>query len=265
MKRVGIIRRDAAGASRRVIDEVAWEEPLELRVDTRPIAVIMRTPGHDAELDAGFLLAEGLIRRRGEVREIRPDSRNRADNVINVLLAPEVRLDYAQLSRHVFASSSCGLCGKSSIASVRRQFPRLQGRFQISPERLLALPAAMRAAQTTFATTGGLHAAALFTPAGEILSLREDIGRHNAVDKLLGRALLDDKLPLGGCGLLVSGRASFEILQKALAGGLSMIAAVSAPSSLAIEFARRNQQTLIGFLREGRFNIYSRPDRLKEG
>lgn len=257
MKRVLITRWEASGSARRVRDEVAVEEPLELRVDTRPIAVIMRTPGHDSELAAGFLLSEGLIRRRDDVRAMRADPRNRAGNVLDVFLAPEVMVDFTRLTRHVFASSSCGLCGKSSIASVQRQFPKLDGTFRISSANLLGLPEAMRAAQKEFSATGGLHAAALFDSTGQLIHLREDVGRHNAVDKVVGRAFLDGRWPLRDCGLLVSGRTSFEIVQKALASGISLVAAVSAPTSLAVEFARKSGLTLIGFLRPGRFNVYA--------
>ena len=236
---------------------LAPEEPLEIRVDSRAVSVTMRTPGHDEELAVGFLLTEGLIQRPADVVAVRPYPRNELGNVVDVLLSPDVTVDMARLTRHVFASSSCGLCGKASIASVRGQFPRVRSRVTVAAETLLQLPDAMRAAQTTFAATGGLHAAALFTSEGEMLLLREDVGRHNAVDKVLGRAFLDGMLPLGRHVLLVSGRTSFEILQKALAGGLAIVAAVSAPSSLAVEFARANGQTLVGFLRENRFNVYA--------
>jgi len=242
---------------------VAVEEPLELRVDTRPIAVIMRTPGHDEELAAGFLVSEGLLRRRADLRAFRHDPRNPGANVLDVFLDPGVVLDLAQLTRHVFASSSCGLCGKATIASVRRRFSRLHSRFRISPSRLLALPEAMRAGQETFDTTGGLHAAALIAPDGSLAALREDIGRHNAVDKVIGRAFLDGTCPLGEHGLLVSGRASFEIVQKALSAGIGFVAAVSAPSSLAVDFARSAGMTLVGFLRPGRFNVYTGDERIQ--
>jgi FdhD protein len=245
------------GRRRSLKDQLAVEEPLEIRVDTRSVAVVMRTPGHDEELAAGFLLTEGLVKQREHICEIRCDPRNKAGNVVDVFLAPDVTVDFARLTRHVFAASSCGLCGKTSIAAVRQQFPRVKNRFTVKPETLLGLPDKLRAAQTTFAATGGLHAAGLFTREGELLCLREDIGRHNAVDKVLGRAMLDGAMPLDRHILLVSGRASFEILQKALAGGVAFIAAVSAPSSLAVEFARANGQTLVGFLRDGRFNIYA--------
>ncbi|MEN9677467.1 MAG: formate dehydrogenase accessory sulfurtransferase FdhD [Verrucomicrobiota bacterium] len=257
MKRVLITRWEPPGVSRRARDSVAVEEPLELRVDTRPVAVIMRTPGHDEELAAGFLVSEGLIRARGDVRALRRNPRNRKGNVLDVFLAPEVTVDFSQLTRHVFASSSCGLCGKSSIASVCQQFPKLHGNFRISRDHLLALPDTLRAAQEMFADTGGLHAAALFDGHGRVLQLREDVGRHNAVDKVIGRAFLDGHWPLADCGLLVSGRTSFEIVQKALAAGISLVAAISAPTSLAVEFARRSGVTLIGFLRPGRFNVYA--------
>lgn len=257
MKRVLITRWEPPGVSRRSRDSVAVEEPLELRVDTRPVAVIMRTPGHDDELAAGFLVSEGLIRARGDVRALTRHPRNRAGNVLDVFLAPEVTVDFSRLTRHVFASSSCGLCGKSSIDSVCRQFPKLNGNFRISRDQLLALPDSLRAAQEMFANTGGLHAAALFDGHGRVLQLREDVGRHNAVDKVIGRAFLDGHWPLTDCGLLVSGRTSFEIVQKALAAGISLVAAISAPTSLAVEFARRSGVTLIGFLRPGRFNVYA--------
>ncbi len=258
MKRVRIVRHRPGAPARQTLDQVAGEEPLEIRVDSRPIAVVMRTPGHDEELALGFLVSEGLIRKPEEVRAVRPNVRNRLGNSIDVLLAPEVAVDFQRLTRHVFASSSCGLCGSASIQAVRRQYPALKRPIpQPDPERLLGLPEAMRSVQTEFSRTGGLHAAALFQMEGSLWAVREDVGRHNAVDKLLGRALREGALPLRELGLLVSGRVSFEIVQKALAGGVGVIAAVSAPTSLAVEFARRNGQTLVGFLREGRFNVYS--------
>ncbi|MEN9735283.1 MAG: formate dehydrogenase accessory sulfurtransferase FdhD [Verrucomicrobiota bacterium] len=257
MKRIRIVRHRQGEASRAAMDAVAGEEPLEIRVDTRPIAVVMRTPGRDDELALGFLVSEGLIRRPSEVRDVRPNPRNASGNSIDVLLAPEVTVDFARLTRHVFASSSCGICGATSIQSVRRQFPPLSAAPRVSAETLIALPDRLRESQTEFSRTGGLHAAGLFDVSGRLLAVREDIGRHNAVDKLLGWGFREGRLPLQDLGLLVSGRVSFEIVQKALAGGIALVAAVSAPSSLAVEFARRNSQTLIGFLRDGRFNVYS--------
>jgi len=256
-KRLRILRHAAGQPPVAALDRLAAEEPLEIRVETRPVSVTMRTPGHDDELAAGFLLTEGILHRRADVRAIAPGPRNRHGNVVDVFLAPEVPLDHARLTRHVFASSSCGLCGKATIAAVRAQFPPARAHFTVAADALRTLPAKLRAAQDAFAATGGLHAAGLFTAAGALLHLREDVGRHNAVDKVLGRAFLDGALPLDRHVLLVSGRASFEIAQKALAAGVAVVAAVSAPSSLAVEFARAGGQTLVGFLREGRFNVYA--------
>ena len=257
MKRLRIVRHRQGEAPRTALDAVAGEEPLEIRVDTRPIAVVMRTPGHDAELALGFLVSEGLIRQPDQVRDVRPNPRNASGNSIDVLLSPEVTVDFGRLTRHVFASSSCGLCGATSIQSVRRQFPPLTSAPRVSTETLIALPDRLRKSQTEFSRTGGLHAAGLFDGSGRLLAVREDVGRHNAVDKLLGWGFREERLPLRDLGLLVSGRVSFEIVQKALAGGIALVAAVSAPSSLAVDFARRNGQTLVGFLRDGRFNVYS--------
>jgi FdhD protein len=221
------------------------------------IAVTMRTPGHDEELAAGFLLTEGILKQRADVIEIAPCQVEGADNILNVFLAPEVPLDLERLTRHVFSGSSCGLCGKASIESIQQQFPPIQTRLEIPLEILLTLPQKLRAAQTTFDATGGLHAAGLFDCEGQLLIAREDIGRHNAVDKVLGHAFLANQLPLSNQILLVSGRASFEIMQKALAAGIPAIAAVSAPSSLAVEFARESNQALYGFVREKSANQYA--------
>ena len=184
-------------------------------------------------------------------------------NTLNVFLAPEVTVDFAQLTRHVFASSSCGLCGKASIAAVHQHFPATRAKFSVPAETLLALPARMRRGQETFDRTGGLHAAAIFTADGELVVLREDVGRHNAVDKTLGFGLLNGRLPFDRHILMVSGRASFEILQKALAARVAVICAVSAPSSLAVEFARRSGQTLVGFLRGRGMNVYTGQKRIR--
>ena len=243
-------------------DELAIEEPVEIRVRGRAVSVTMRTPGHDDELAAGFLLTEGLIRRPNDILKIEACGRNEEGNLINVLLAPDVHVDFERLTRHVFASSSCGLCGKATIDAVRGQFPSITNNASVSSDVLQSLPDKMRQAQDTFSRTGGLHAAALFDVDGNLLVLREDVGRHNAVDKVLGHALLKDRLPLDRHILLVSGRSSFEIMQKALAGRIPIVAAVSAPSSLAVEFANEAGQTLVGFLREGRMNIYAHPERV---
>jgi FdhD protein len=243
-------------------DVLAAEEPLEIRVRNRPLAVTMRTPGHDDELAAGFLLSEGLVRSRDDMVNIAPCSRNEHGNAINVRPGPLVSIDFEKLTRHVFMTSSCGVCGKASIESVRTRVPPLAPGPRIDPRVLCVLPDRMRAAQSAFAETGGLHAAAVFDALGEMLVLREDVGRHNAVDKAVGRLLLDGQTPLSQHILLVSGRASFEIMQKAAMAGIVVVAAVSAPSSLAARFAEEMGQTLVGFLRPPRFNVYARPDRI---
>jgi FdhD protein len=242
-------------------DDLAREEPLEIRVRGRAVSVTMRTPGRDDELAAGFLLSEGIISKASDVLRIEPCDRNDEGNVLNVLLAPDVAVDFDRLTRHVFASSSCGLCGKATIESVRGKFPAIESDFVVEPGVLLGLSRTMRQAQAAFDRTGGLHAAGLFDASGRLVVLREDVGRHNAVDKVLGHALLHG-VPLDRHVLLVSGRSSFEIMQKALAGRVPIVAAVSAPSSLAVEFARDSGQTLVGFLRDGRMNVYAHPNRL---
>lgn len=253
----GVTVYERASGWRGVMDVVAAEEPLEIRVDTRPVSVTMRTPGHDEELAAGFLVAEGVLRSAGDVSRFHRYPRNEHGAVLDVQLAPGVQVDLARLTRHVFASSSCGLCGKAAIDAVRLMHPPMDDDFVVTPDWLLGLPGRMREAQATFAATGGLHAAAWFEAGGGMRVLREDVGRHNAVDKVVGHRLL----AAGGLGrggvLMVSGRLSFEILQKALAAGFGMVAAVSAPSSLAVDFARESGQTLVGFLRDGRFNVYA--------
>ncbi len=230
---------------------------MELRVNGRAVAVVMRTPGHDEELAAGFLLSEGILRDRKDLEAIRPYPRNREGNVLDVVLADGVAVDFGQLSRQVCGVASCGLCGKASIAALRRRLPPVRERFTVTPATLEACAGAMREAQPGFDRTGGLHAAALFTREGRLRCLREDVGRHNAVDKVVGRTLLDGELPGRHLLLIVSGRVSFEIVQKAAAGGVAFIAAVGAPSGLSVEFARAHGQTLVGFLRDGRFNVYA--------
>lgn len=255
------IHRYRRGEACATEDHVAAEEPLEIRVRGRAISITMRTPGHDEELAAGFLLTEGVIRGREEVLAIEPCQREDSGSVINALLAPDTSVDFKKLTRHVFASSSCGICGKATIESLACRFPAIQSRMVVSPQTLLQLPTKMRDAQPTFDQTGGLHAAALFSVDGELLVLREDVGRHNAVDKVIGCALLNG-VPIDRSILLVSGRTSFEIMQKALAGRVPIVAAVSAPSSLACEMAAANGQTLVGFLRDDRMNIYAGAERV---
>lgn len=258
-----VLRWEAGSAPLRRADELAAEEPLEIQVDTRSICITMRTPGQDAELAAGFLLTEGLIKRPEDIRQIKPYPRNKEQNVLSVFLAPHVSVDFARLTRHVFASSSCGLCGKTTIEAVHQHFKPVKSRLSVEAKKLLELPGQLRGAQETFDRTGGLHAAAVFTAAGELVALREDVGRHNAVDKVLGFGLLQKLLPFDRHILMVSGRVSFEIMQKALAARIPMVCAVSAPSSLAVQFARQSRQTLVGFLRGQRLNVYSRPERIR--
>jgi FdhD protein len=257
------IRKYADGAFVESADELAVEEPLEIRVRGRAISITMRTPGHDAELAAGFLFTEGVVRNRADILKIAPCDADRpeAENRIDVLLAPLVPVDFDPLTRHVFTTSSCGLCGKATIEAIRCTWPPLPPGPTVDAATLLSLPEVMRSAQPAFDRTGGLHAAALFDTAGRLLILREDVGRHNAVDKVIGHALLTAQ-PMNQNILLVSGRASFEIMQKALAARIPIIAAVSAPSSLAVEFAQESGQTLAGFLRKGRMNLYAHPEQI---
>jgi FdhD protein len=242
---------------------VAVEEPLEIRCRGRAVTITMRTPGHDEELAAGFLLTEGVIESRHDILRMEPCNQINEDgtenNVLNVLLAPEVAVDFARLTRHVFAASSCGICGKASIDSIRNRFPGIESTAEIEVSTLITLPDKMRSAQVAFDSTGGIHAAGLFDGQGRLITLREDVGRHNAVDKVVGQTLLSGQQT---DVLMVSGRTSFEILQKALAARIPIIAAVSAPSSLAVEFAREMGQTLIGFLRDRRMNIYTHAHRV---
>ena len=243
-------------------DVLAAEEPLEIRVRGRSVAITMRTPGRDDELAAGFLLTEGIIASPADLVRIEPCADNEQDNVVNATLAPEVMVDFERLTRHVFTSSSCGLCGKTSIEAIRNQFGAVTSDVVVAARIMLGLPQALRAAQPTFDRTGGLHAAAIFDGSGEMVVSREDVGRHNAVDKVLGYGLLHGLLPFDRHVMLVSGRASFEIMLKALAAAVPIVAAISAPSSLAAEFAEENNQTLVGFLRDGRMNIYANPGRI---
>jgi FdhD protein len=256
------ILRYQAGKIAEQSDAVASEEPLEIRVRGKAISVTLRTPGHDEELAGGFLLSEGVIRQAADIESIECCDRNEQGNVLNVRLAPLVPVDFDKLTRHVFASSSCGLCGKATIDSIRGQFAAVQEQFTVSAATLLGLPAKMRQSQELFAQTGGVHAAAIFSDSGELTVLREDVGRHNAVDKALGYALMHGLLPLRRSILMLSGRCSFEIMQKAAAARIAVIAAVSAPSSLAVEFAQEMGQTLVGFVRGDRLNIYAHPQRI---
>jgi FdhD protein len=257
------------GAIRRKEDYLAAEEPLEIRIGEDPLSVTMRTPGHDLELAAGFLFTEGLVQRRAQIVALEAleadtgTTEENRGNVVQAKLAPESAPDFEKMRRHFFAASSCGICGKASIDSVRaRTLEPPNPDFRLDPEVLVRLPDALRASQAVFGRTGGLHAAGLFNAAGELLVLREDIGRHNAVDKVIGWALLEERVPLGETILLVSGRGGFEIVQKAIVAGLPVVASVSAPSSLAVQLARELRQTLIGFLRGRRFVVYAGEERI---
>ena len=254
------------GELRRKDDYLAAEEPLEIRVGDEPLSVTMRTPGHDRELAAGFLFTEGFVQRleqivKLETRETQ-DGVNRG-NVIQAELVPDAAPDFVKMKRHFFAASSCGICGKASIDSIRSRLLRAPNPdFRLDAEILVRMPDALRSSQDVFQRTGGLHAAALFDPSGKLLVLREDIGRHNAVDKGIGWALLAGLVPLSDSVLLVSGRGGFEIVQKAIVAGVPVVASVSAPSSLAVQLARELRLTLIGFLRGRRFVIYAGEERV---
>jgi len=254
-----IIRRKQDGSLEYLRDDLTIEEPLEIRIGRKTLATTMRTPGHDDELAAGFLVSEAIVR---EPREIAGISETR-DNVVIVDLAAGVKVKLNSVQRFGTISSSCGLCGKTSVEAIRQNFPTIKSTLiRIDLHALLVLPEKLREVQSDFARTGGIHAAGIFDLNGEPKIVREDIGRHNAVDKAIGRAFLDDQLPLDRHLLLVSGRTSFEIMQKALAAGIPIVASVSAPSTLAMEFARESNQTLIGFLRPPSFNVYSHVERV---
>jgi FdhD protein len=250
-------------------ETVVVEEPLEIRVNGSPITVTMRTPGSDFELAQGFLLTEHVIARRDDVVEIRYCSGSGPDgastyNVLDITLASTVPPPDVDVTRNFYTTSSCGVCGKASLDAVRLTSSYLPGDqpAHIMSQLLTPMPKRLRAAQKVFASTGGLHAAALFDVDGTMLVAREDIGRHNAVDKVIGWALENDRIPLSTAVLLVSGRASFELTQKAVMAGIPILAAVSAPSSLAVDLANESGLTLIAFLRGDSMNVYSRPDRV---
>lgn len=254
------------GQSRFKDDFLAVEEPLEIRIGDEPVSVTMRTPGDDADLAAGFLFTEGFVRDRAQIVALEPaasGAEGRRGNLIRAELAPDAAFDPQRMRRNFFAASSCGICGKASIDSVRvRSLSPPNPDFRIHSATLLRLPESLRSSQDVFERTGGLHAAALFDAEGALLCLREDIGRHNAVDKVIGWALLEGRVPLGDALMLASGRGGFEIVQKAVVAGLPIVACVSAPSSLAVQLAREMRQTLVGFLRGNRFVIYSGEERV---
>jgi FdhD protein len=260
-----IIRRGSNGELEYQPDDLTVEEPLEIRVNGKTLAITMRTPGEDKELAAGFLLSEGIVRNVDDIIDISsPNETRNGANIVDVKLTAGRTVRTGAAKRFGTISSSCGICGKESIAAVRQNFSAIKARpdVRISVATLLDLPKFLRKRQEHFDRTGGIHAAAIFDRQGDLKIVREDIGRHNAVDKVIGRALLDRSLSLGEHVLLVSGRASFEIVQKALAARIPIIASVSAPSTLAVQFCRENNQTLIGFLRPPAFNLYSHVDRV---
>lgn len=262
---IRLIRRTSGKSPEERDDILAMEEPLEIRVEGRPIAVVMRTPGHDRELAAGFLLTEGVIKSAKDLFDITmcvaPGAAGKG-NAVDVALAHPGTFDFEKLTRHVFTSSSCGICSKASIDAVLKRRKPLTDDITIPAAVILGLPKLLAKRQDTFKATGGLHACALFDSKGKLLEVREDVGRHNALDKLLGWALLEKRTPLHGHIALLSGRASFEMMQKAHAGGIAVVAAISAPSSLAVEFARESGQTLAGFVRGRSMNLYAGAERI---
>ncbi len=247
------VRRVARDRSADDEDLLAIEEPLEIRIGEQPLSVTMRTPGDDFELAAGFLLTEGIVRGAGEIESMRHWG---SANVVRVSLAADLSLDLQKLKRHFYASSSCGVCGKTSIEAIRVQTSPIGTTPAVDPEVIATLPDTLRRTQPTFDATGGLHAAGLFTPDGRLVRAHEDVGRHNAVDKVIGATLLAGE-PFDDRILVVSGRAGFEIVQKAAVAAIPILAAVGAPSSLAVHLARDLGITLIGFLRDGRYNVYA--------
>lgn len=263
------VRRITADGEVRRPDSLAVEEPMELRVDGRSLAVTMRTPGADIDLVHGFLLTEGVIGSADDVSVVRycdgvDDEGRNTYNVLDVALAEGVAPPDVGVERNFYTTSSCGVCGKASLDAVRlktRHSPAGDP-VEVGADVLSALPDTLRAAQKVFDATGGLHAAGLFTTEGELLVLREDVGRHNAVDKVVGWAVREGRVPLAGTVLLVSGRASFELVQKAVMAGIPVLAAVSAPSSLAVALADEQGLTVVGFLRGPTMNVYTHPDRV---
>lgn len=258
------------GQVRSRLDQLTTEEPLEIRLMSprRTVAVTMRTPGADFELAAGFLYGEGVISCREDIQRMSYCVDESVDgeqryNIVNVELSPGLNPDLQPLERHFYITSACGVCGKASLEALRlRDYPVIPPESMVMPEIIYSLPDKLRADQGIFKATGGLHAAALFDAQGLLLNLREDVGRHNALDKLIGSALLADQLPLNNHIVMVSGRSSFEILQKCVAAGVPIVCSVSAPSSLAVSVAKEFGITLIGFLRGERFNVYSGIERI---
>lgn len=258
------VREWNEGVVRQSLDSLVAEEPLEIRVNGAPLSVTMRTPGHDMELAAGFLLTEGIVQDGTQIEFLDhiPMENQAKQNVVEARLTPDADFDGEKMKRNFFAASSCGICGKSSIDAVRvRGIRAPNADFRVTPEVLCQTPERLRERQSIFIRTGGLHAAALFDAQGNLIEVREDVGRHNAVDKLVGWALLN-RQDLSERLMLVSGRGGFEIVQKCLVAGIPVLASVSAPSGLAVRLAREFQMTLVGFLRGKRFVIYSEEQRI---
>lgn len=256
------IRRFRGEHSEVTNDLLAVEEPLQVRIDGRNVAITMRTPGHDFELAAGFLFGEAILAERSQIAGIEKAGEPK-QNIVSVALTAGVELDLSRSERNFYMTSSCGVCGKASIEMLESCCSVLpQDGLRVSPSVIHGLPDELRTAQPVFSRTGGLHAAALFNAEGSLQSLREDVGRHNALDKLIGAEFLAGRLPLSDRVLLLSGRASFELVQKAVMAGIPIMAAVGAPSSLAVKTALRFGMTLLGFVRNGRFNIYSGAERI---
>lgn len=263
------VLRLSANGERRRPDTLAAEEPFEIRVNGTPLTVTMRTPGDDVELAHGFLLSEGVIGDREDVLTARycastDDDGQNTYNLLDITLAPGVPPPDPSVTRNFYTTSSCGVCGKAALDAVRlaTRFPVADDACRVTTTTLAGLPDLLRDKQKLFHSTGGIHAAGLFTADGELLLVREDVGRHNAVDKVLGWALLAGRVPLSGCVLLVSGRASFELAQKAVMAGVPVLAAVSAPSSLAVDVADEQGMTLVGFLRGESMNVYAGAERV---
>ncbi|MBX2967119.1 MAG: formate dehydrogenase accessory sulfurtransferase FdhD [Cyclobacteriaceae bacterium] len=269
------ISRVASSKAERKDDLLAVEEPLEIRIgfgeitnrQQKNLSVTMRTPGHDIELAIGFLFTEGIIRSYEQVESAKycedVGRQEEKENVVRVELKPEVKLNVEKLQRNFYTTSSCGVCGKSSIDAVKQQCLKLNVNWQTETSLIHALPQNLRNAQRVFDHTGGLHASGLFNLQGELVLLREDVGRHNALDKVIGAMLIKNRLPLSDYMLLVSGRSSFELVQKAALTGIPLLAAVGAPSSLAVQLAQDVNMTLLGFVRDERFNIYSGEERIR--
>ena len=253
--------RYGGGGRRVAVDAVVVEAPVEFRLDGVPIAVLMRTPGHDDDLGRGFALTEGIVLGPGEIAAVSLRSGDAEGDRYDLVLAEGVKVDPEQFRRNLYTTSSCGVCGKASIDAIRVAAPALPRGPQVTPEFLMGLPETMESAQGVFHETGGLHAAAIFDPDGSLLVLREDIGRHNAVDKAIG-AVGRDRWPLGEVVLLVSGRVSFEMVQKAAVAGMPMVCGVSAASTLAADLGEELGATVVGFLRPGGFNVYAGASRI---